>query len=103
MKADGVRVHAEPVGDLDAAHRRGRHPEQPQHVGSPIPLPRAVRARRCHAAHDDQAPGAAARCGRPATSGVSTPSGPNLAAPPGEPNGTSRPGSVSAKNASLSA
>ena len=40
--------------------------------------------------------------GRLATSGASAATGPSLAAPPGEPNGSSRPGSVSEKNASLS-
>jgi hypothetical protein len=38
-----------------------------------------------------------------ATNGVSTPDGPRLAAPPGEPRGPSRPGKVSLKKAALSA
>ena len=84
----------------DDAQRRGRGLEHPQHL-----RPSTHRLRTLPHSASARCSGSLRRGlgGNPATSGVSTPSAPSLAAPPGEPSGPSRPGRVSVKNASLSA
>src|SRR5699024_4914684 len=96
MEAHRVLVQTQPLGELGRGQRLGGGLEDLEHFlaaggGSQVRI-------RSGDLHPVWSP-----CGgTEATSGVSTPRWPILAAPQGEPSGSSRPGSVVAKKSSLS-
>src|SRR5699024_6342014 len=96
VKADRVLVYAQLAGDLGAGARPLGAVQHLEHfLASRSGGQVGISGRDLH-------PTWSPCGGTAATRGVSTPRWPILAAPPGEPSGSSRPGRVVTKKSSLS-